>query len=113
MSDFAKLMSELLASELEHMPILVTRAEVLDHFAKKMDLIAECLRHGASLSERQNQDEIGRAMTAVWKAKLPAADLQISAASTAAELLRHLAREDRILAARAAAEQANKEPTRG
>lgn len=113
MSDFAKLMSELLASELEHMPILVTRADVLDHFAAKMDSIAQGLRLGASLSERQDQGDLGRAMTAVWKAKLPAADLQISAARSAAELLRNLAREDRILAARAAAEQANKERTRG
>lgn len=106
-------LAKMLEAELERMPVLVTRADVLDHFAEKMEFVAKGLRIGVALSERQDQGELGQAMTAVWKAKLPAADLQISAASTAAELLRHLAREDRILAARAAAEHAKREPTRG
>ncbi|MBN3557933.1 hypothetical protein [Sphingomonas yabuuchiae] len=54
-----------------------------------------------------------RAYVEAWKAKLPAADLQIAAAKDAAKLLKQLAAEERILAARAAADHANKEPTRG
>ncbi|APX64593.1 hypothetical protein AV944_00575 [Sphingomonas sp. LK11] len=113
MSDFAKLLSEMLAAELERMPILVTRADVLDHFAAQVEVMVAGLQRGHRLSSRVDQGELGQAMTEVWKARLPAIDLQIAAAKGAAKLMRDVAREDRILAARAAADQTNKEPTRG
>jgi len=99
--------------EMKHFPVLITRADVLDHFAERMSTLAKMLTIGDRLSKDSAKWQLHTSMAAVWKSKIPAADLQISAAESAAELLRHLAREDRILACRAAAASSKREPSRG
>ncbi|MEK9211350.1 hypothetical protein [Sphingomonas sp. 2378] len=97
------------------MPVLVTRADVLEYLAKLSSNMADGLGMGNVICDiaRDAHDPGLDALAAVWKAKLPAPDLQIAAAQDAATYLRSLAAEDRIIAARTAADQAKREPTRG
>lgn len=106
---------EAMAAELEGMPVLVTRADVLDHLARLSSNLAQGLTMGQTIRDVASavQDPRISRLGAIWSSKLPAIDLQIAAARDAATYLRQLAAEDRILAARAASEQGRKEPTRG
>lgn len=101
-------------TRLDQVPVLVTRADVLDYLAKLGSDLAEGLGMGRVICDlaRQAGDPRVDVIAAAWKVKLPAPDLQIQAAKDAAALLKSLATEERILAARAA-EQAKREPTRG
>ena len=104
-----------MAAELEEMPVLVTRADVLDHLARLSSNLAQGLAMGRTIRDvaRAVQDPRISRLAEIWSAKLPAVDLQIAAAQEAAIYLRQIAAEDRILAARNAANSAKAEPTRG
>lgn len=97
------------------LPVLVTRAEVLEYFAREAERMALTMSLASDLSKDKSlsQAPLLSALIELGNAALPAPDLQIAAAQNAAKLMRDVAREDRILAARAAADQVNKEPTRG
>lgn len=99
----------------DKIPVLVTKADVLAHFADMSIDMAMGLRAAAELVKLPPEliPASKRAYLEAWKAKLPAADLQIAAAKDAAKLLKEIVSEERILAARAAANQTDKEPSRG
>jgi len=100
---------------LETMPVLVTKADVLDHLAKICDQMAVGIEMASMLIDLPLSLPRGsdtEKLVAVWKSKLPAPDLQIEAARSAGKMLSHLASEERIVAARTAAGQ-TREPTRG
>ncbi|GAM00530.1 hypothetical protein [Sphingomonas parapaucimobilis] len=100
--------------KVETMPVLITKADVLDHLAGMCANMASGLKMASLIVDLPLPSNGGYSdLIAAWKSKLPAPDLQIAAANDAGKLLRQLAAEERILAARAAANQTNKEPSRG
>lgn len=109
MSDTERLMRLML----KDMPVLVTKADVLDHYAGQSEFRSIALRMGQLQAEQAPRDEENRRLNDMWKAAMPAIDLQIAAAEQVTALLRQLAREERILAARAAAANDKREPARG
>lgn len=97
------------------LPVLVTRAEVLEYFAREAEQMASTMTFANKLAKEKSlsEDPLLSVLIEIGKAALPAPDLQIAAAKSVAKLMRELAGEERILAARAAADQVNKEATRG
>lgn len=101
-------------SEPVTIPVLVTKADVLDHLAMICVKLAGRIDLATFLLDVPfPRGGYGEQLVAAWKAKLPAPDLQIAAARDVAKLLSQLATEERILAARAADDRSKREPSRG
>ncbi|WP_267348735.1 hypothetical protein [Sphingomonas sp. GM_Shp_2] len=85
-------------------PVLLTKAEALDHAARKLEEMAVHLRMVSSIVDvtRGDPAAAGSDVLKRVRAFLPDPALQIAAAADAAAAIRGLALEERLVAARVA-----------